>query len=130
MDIFFTDPTDIPLPPNEVHIRQLNAEPWPDGKRVRVYLEISPFQIKPNGEISISNQEGLEVASISIIETIDPKMEFTIHLRTADTKGTYQVKAEIFYYEKTDEELEDAEVLPISRPKIFVDHAETSFQIP
>ena len=42
MDIFFQDPTDIPLPPEEVRIRELTAEPWPDGRRVRVYVELTP----------------------------------------------------------------------------------------
>lgn len=81
MDIFFSDPTAIPLPPDEVRVKELRAEPWPDKRRVRVYLEITPFQQRPNGNITITDAAGEEVASVSFIETIDPKMEFTIHLR-------------------------------------------------
>ncbi|MEN8172069.1 MAG: hypothetical protein ABFS03_04235, partial [Chloroflexota bacterium] len=62
MDIFFTDPNDIPLPPDEVHIRKLSAEPWPDKKRVHVNLEISPFQKRPSGEIILTDSDGEEAA--------------------------------------------------------------------
>ena len=97
MDIFFTDPTDIPLPPDEVRIRQLVASPWPDGRRVSVSLYITPFQKPPSGEISITNAVGDELANISIIETVDPKMEFTLHLRGAEIISPLQVNASLFY---------------------------------
>jgi hypothetical protein len=99
MEIFFHDPEDIPLPPKNVRIRQFQVEPWSDGRRVSVYLELTPFQQKPNGEISVVDAEGNEVANLTIIETIDPKNEFTIHLRGADVKGEYTAKVNIFYAE-------------------------------
>ena len=43
MDIFFADPDDIPLPPEEVKIRQLEARPYPEGQRVAVRFEITPM---------------------------------------------------------------------------------------
>jgi hypothetical protein len=52
MDIFFADPSEVPLPPNEVRIRELNVEPWPDGNRLRVYLEVDPFQKRPNADLT------------------------------------------------------------------------------
>lgn len=97
MDIFFTDPTDIPLPPDEVRIRQLQAFAWPDGRRVSVSLHLTPFQKPPSGEISVTNAQGEELANISIIETVDPKMEFTLHLRGAEVISPLNVNAAIFY---------------------------------
>jgi len=97
MDIFFHDPDDVPLPPNEVHIRQFNAQPYPDGRRVRVYLEISPFQQRPSAEISIIDAEGQEVANVNIIETIDPRMEMTMHLRSVQGQGPFTIRADLFY---------------------------------
>src|SRR5512139_2447106 len=99
MDIFFTDPTDIPLPPGEVRIRSFRAEPWPDKRRVRVLLELTPFQKGPNSEIEIRNAEGNEVASLTIIETINPKMEMTIHLRGDVPAGFYTALVMVYYYE-------------------------------
>ncbi len=112
MDIFLQDPSDIPLPPDEVRIRELRAEPYPDQRRVRVSLEITPFQQRPNCEIQISDENGYVVASLSIIESIDPKMDFTIHLKVGDPVGTFTVSSDIYYYEE--EQTLDA---PASKPE-------------
>ena len=134
MDIFFQDPTDIPLPPEEVRIRELTAEPWPDGRRVRVYVELTPFQTRPNGEINITNEEEEEVASVSFIETIDPKMQFTLHLRTPETQGDYSVNAIIFYPALVNGqelgETQDQEPLPLPQDIMVVNQSSTKFTIP
>ena len=59
MDIFFRDPSEIPLPPDEVRIRVLHADPYPDGQRVRIHLEVDPFQRRPNADVRITNAPGL-----------------------------------------------------------------------
>jgi len=97
MDIFFQEPSAVPLPPSEVRIKDLRAEPWPDGQRVRVFLEITPFQKRPNGELVIVNAQGEEVASIDIIEAMSPRMEFTMHLRPLQRAGVYTLTATVFY---------------------------------
>ena len=134
MDIFFQDPTDIPLPPEEVRIRSLTAEPWPDEHRVRVYVELTPFQTRPNGEINITNKDEEEVASVSFIETIDPKMQFTLHLRTPETQGEYTVNALIFYPVLINGqelgETQDQEPLQIPQDTMIVDQSFIKFTIP
>jgi hypothetical protein len=100
MDINFHDPNDIPLPPKEVRVRQLRVEPLPDQKRVRVFIELTPFQQKPNCEIKIINRSGLEAASLSIIEAIDRKMEFTIHLKKENAPGEYTALLDVYYFEE------------------------------
>ncbi len=100
MDIFFQDPSDIPLPPDEVRIRELRAEPYPDQRRVRIILEVTPFQQRPNCEIQVSDQNGNLVASLSIIESIDPKMDFTVHLNVEEPVGKFTVSSDIYYYEE------------------------------
>jgi hypothetical protein len=99
MDINFHDPADIPLPPDEIHIRELRVEPLPDGRRVRLFIEITPFQQKPNCEIKIFSMSGEEAASLSIIEAIDYKMQFTVHLKDAPPAANYTVEMEIYYFE-------------------------------
>lgn len=99
MSLFFPDPNDPPLPPQEVRIRRLSAEPWHDRRRVRVYLEVTPFQKRPHGEIRITNERGEEVANLSIIGAMLPKMEFTVHLREAEPHGTYTIHASLYYQE-------------------------------
>ena len=131
MDIFFQDPTDIPLPPEEVRIRELTIEPWPDGRRVRVNLELTPFQNRPNGEISIKNVDGEEVSSVSFIETIDPKMQFNMHLRTLETQGEYSVHAIIFYpiLESAEETEENHESPLLPKEIMVVDQTSIKFTI-
>jgi len=135
MDIFFQDPNDIPLPPDEVRIRQFTAEPWRDGRRVRVRLELTPFLKRPNGEIRITDSHGAEAASISIIETMQPNLELTMHLRGSQLKGPYTASAVVFYLEEPVEagdrnpEAVNPEGNPDSRQQIVVDRAETIFEV-
>jgi hypothetical protein len=129
MDIYFQDPSVIPLPPAEVHIMALRAEPWSDNQRVNVFLEITPFQKRPNGEISLKDSLGDEVANISIIEPIDPKMEFTVHLRRAETKGEFTLSAIIFYLDEPEHNDEEQVVPPTHQERMVVDQAVTKFEI-
>lgn len=102
MDINFFDPSDVPLPPDEIHIRELRVEPLPDHRRIRIFLELTPFQQKPNCEIKIFTPSGGEDASLSIIEAIDYKMQFTVHLKTKSSEGEYKVLLDVYYFEEQD----------------------------
>ncbi len=128
MDIFFADSDDVPLPPEEVRIREFKADPWPDGRRIKVYLEVTPFQKRPSGEVFITDQSGKPVASANIIETIDPKMEVNLHLRSAETSGNFTASVVLFYL--TDIEEDQEEGAPIGPPeRMIVDEAQTTFEI-
>lgn len=134
MDIVFQDPSDIPLPPDEVRIRGLRAEPFPDHRRIRINLQITPFQKRPNIEIVVTNEIEEESASLSIIESIDPKMEFTLHLKDDKPSGQYTVLSQIYYYE--DDQTQEAENSQLEEgthqlpTKIkIVDHRQTTFLI-
>ncbi len=96
MDIFFQDPDEIPLPPDEVRLRALRAEPWADGKRIKIYLETSPFQKPPSAEVTIIDPAGSEAAQITIVEAVTRKLEFNMHLRTS-LKGAYRAEAVLYY---------------------------------
>lgn len=128
MDIYFTDPDTVPLPPNEIKIQKLSAKPWADGQRVRVNLEITPFQKNPNAVITINNLDGEKVASITIIETIEYDMEFTLHLRGSNNLGKYLVTA-IVYYETFNHAVEQLSDLGHGTKKNIVDREETEFTI-
>jgi hypothetical protein len=128
MDIHFTDLSEVPLPPNEVRIQDFRLEPYPDGKRVRVYLELTPFQKRPSGELFIKDLLGNQVASANIIETIDPKMELTMHLRIPNPKGAYQAQVIIFYSDTLEDITEDDQIIKTPGRHI-VDEKEKSFSI-
>jgi hypothetical protein len=100
---FFFDSSEvIPLPPEEVRLTGLSAEPYPDGQRIRVTLEITPFQQRPWLEVTLFDAEDEEVASANIIEPLNWKMEFTMHIRRNEPEGKYTLKARLYYPEKPD----------------------------
>ncbi len=129
MDIHFSDTSEIPLPPQEVRVRQFDASPWQDKRRVQIYLEVTPFQKRPNGEIIVTNAMGEEVANISIIEMIDPKIELTVHLRGAELVGPFTASAWIYYSEKPVQPTDAQESGAEASKKLIVDHASTSFTL-
>jgi hypothetical protein len=91
-------PSDDGLPPKEVRLIDLRAEPWPNqAKRVRIHLEITPFLERPNLQVTISSPDGHEVSSIHIIETIEARMTFTMHLKGEVEEGPLHLKANLFY---------------------------------
>jgi hypothetical protein len=128
MDIYFTDPSDVPLPPDEIRIRKFAAEPYTDGRRVRITIEVSPFQERPSGEVTIQDEDGNQVASASIIEAIESNIEITLHMRSADPQGTYTASTYIYYVDDLDVEVGGDN--PPNRPQVTViDRAETSFEL-
>lgn len=111
MDIFFTDPNDKPVPPDQMEIRRLDVQPYEDQRRVRIDFEISPFLQRPNIEIIVNNQNGQQVSQLSVVEAIENRMEFTLHLRESSPGGGYTLEMQIFYTDLTG--LEDEEGPPI-----------------
>lgn len=85
------------LAPADVRFIELHVEPWPDGRRVRVHLTLTPFLQRPNLLGVITNAAGKEVCSIHIVETMISKMVFTMHLREEKVDGEYTLTMNINY---------------------------------
>ena len=85
------------LPPAEVRFTELRVEPWPDGRRLRVHVTLTPFQQKPNLEASIKDEAGREVSYASVIETAVNRFVFTMHIRSQAVGGTYTLTASLNY---------------------------------
>lgn len=128
MDMFFADPSEVPLPPDEVRILDFRIEPYPDGRRMRVYLEITPFQVKPSGDIVISDSTGDPVAISSFVEAITPRNEMTLHLRSFDPGGNYSAVLTLFYSFEVEDGAQDDRIL-VRPEKQVVDEAKISFQV-
>lgn len=129
MDIFFQDPSEVPLPPDEVRIRQLLAEPMADGRRIKVHLELDPFQRRPSAELSIRAADGEERASTSIVESMTRKMEVTMHLRGAPPPGRYSLHVTLYYSETLEPEGDQPEGALPRQKHTVVDQAETTFEL-
>ena len=85
------------LPPEEIAITKLTAEPYEDGRRVFVTVEISPFKKRPHLEFTLSDLENQIISSASFVEPMNWKMEFTMHLRTKPADGPLNLEARLFY---------------------------------
>jgi hypothetical protein len=96
MDFFFPEDQLQRMTPEETRITSLTAQPYPDGYRLRVNIEMTPFQKRPYLEVVLNDAEGDEVASSSIVEPMGWKLEFTMHIR-GELKNPYTLEATLFY---------------------------------
>lgn len=126
MELFFNDPKDPRLPPQEVRIRTLNVEPYSDGQRIRVFLELTPFLKRPSCDIYICASDGQTITSTNIIETMMSTMRLTMHLKGEVSPGKYIVKVTVFYPQDTQEANQE---MKFDEQKLIVDEGETSFSI-
>ena len=115
------------VPPEDVRIENLSGEAYPDGKRIRVNLDMTPFKVRPHADVVLLNPQGEPAASISIIEPMSWKLEFTLHLRQARQDGHYKLVARLFYPPRDEE---DPKLFRLDIPVDDTDFKEYSFEIP
>lgn len=131
MDIFFQDPNEVPLPPEEVRILDFSAEPYPDQRRIHVQLALTPFQKRPSVEIVILNPAGENISEVSILECMTKNVDLTMHLRAVQPAGSYRIEAVVYYLQDNmqgHEQDNDAEVSPATEPQI-VDRGQQIFDL-
>jgi hypothetical protein len=97
MEFFFTDPNVERLDPARTRLLDLKAEPYSDGKRLRVSLELTPFKQRPNIELTLTDGSGQPAAAASIVEPTGWKLEVTLHIRGAEAAGAYRLSAGLDY---------------------------------
>jgi len=128
MDIFLRDPNEIRLPPEEVRLSKVKITPQSTGGRVKIYLELTPFMKRPNVSVTITSAMGKEAAHTSILETMSPKLEFTMHLREPDPGSEYTVETSV-YYQRLPEPGDVPMDVPLPEP-LVVDYNQTIFNLP
>ena len=96
MDFFLPEDHLQRMTPEETRITSLSAQPYPDGYRLRVNIEMTPFQKRPHLEVVLRDASGDEVASSSIVEPLSWKIEFTMHIR-GELKNPYTLEVSLFY---------------------------------
>lgn len=97
MEFFFPEDNLHRNAPEETKILSLTAEPYEDGRRVRVNIEMSPFEKRPHLEFVLSDSEGKEISSASFVEPMAWKLEFTMHLRAKPADGPIDLAARLYY---------------------------------
>ncbi len=94
--IVFQQPTQHLAPPEEVRIRRLQARPL-DARRVRMEVHLTPFQMRPDLRVTVTNAQGVQVAQMEIVHLMTPQITLTLHLREEHPGGTYTLTATVLY---------------------------------
>jgi hypothetical protein len=81
MEFFLTDPDIKLVPPAGTRVLDLRAEPYPDGKRLQIALDLTHFQQKPSLELTLTGSVGVVVAATSIVEPATCRLDFPLHIR-------------------------------------------------
>ena len=96
MDIFIQDHRNL-LPPEEVRITRVTATPYDDRRRVRVTVEMTPFAVQPNLDITLYHAEK-PIASTSVVAVMNFRVAFTLHLRGAPPpEGECRASVQLYY---------------------------------
>ena len=128
MNIFLNDPNVVRLPPEEVRLIKVQVIPQPDGRQVKIHLELTSFMKRPNIDVTITSDAGKEVGHITILETMMNRLEFTVHLRQVEPGEKLRLNTSL-YYQKLPEPSETAEEVPLPEA-LVVDRNTTLFNLP
>jgi hypothetical protein len=82
--------------PEDTRIQSIEATPYPDGRRVRVQLKLTPFEKRPHIEVAVRDADGNEAATASIVEPMSWQLEFTLHMRDV-APGRFTIEARLSY---------------------------------
>ena len=93
-----------------------------------MFLELTPFQQKPHGDIHIMDKAGNILAGTSFIEAVTPKFEMTLHLGSFDPDGEYQASATLYYVIEVEGEVEGDRKLVRPEKKV-IDHKTVRFTV-
>jgi len=93
--IQFFDSSDEPLRPlEEVRIQDVRVEVLPDGRRVAVSVELTPFFEKPSFDVTLL-RDGVEARSSSVVGAMHAHTQLTLHLTGGDPGGRYTARVDL-----------------------------------
>jgi hypothetical protein len=101
VELSFFDPGDVPQPRDKVKIEDVRIEPYADRWRIKISIDVTPFQERPSLEIRLTGPDSRLAAELSVIETMHRKMEFTMHIRgAASPEGAYRAEVDLYYEDR------------------------------
>lgn len=102
MEIPLFPSNQVPHPPDEIFIEDIEINPYPDRFRVRIHVRVTAFLERPNLLLVARNKDNVIVSELNIIETMHNDMEFTLHIRNVkDPAGEYNLSVDLFYQTRT-----------------------------
>ena len=94
---FFDNRDDAPKNREDVRILRARIEVAPEGRRVAVDLELTPFIERPTIELRLINDRGEPAGLSNIIETLDRTLRMVMHMRDKKPAEKYQLQARVYY---------------------------------
>ena len=94
---FYDDLDGGPRSREEVRLNELGLFVYEDHRRVAVGFDLTPFLERPSILVRVTNAGGDEVASLSVIDAMQPNFNLTLHLRDNGAGDPYEVEAIIYY---------------------------------
>ncbi len=94
--MFFADEAEVPLPPREVRITEVEARPAPDGHRVALLITLTPFLEYPNLEVVLYRPDGEEERSLTVVGTMDRHLALTLHVKQP-MPGEYRTRVDLIH---------------------------------
>jgi hypothetical protein len=70
---------------------------YPETRRMAFGLELTPFRERPCIDVNIKNGLGEPAGSLSVIETLTPDFNLTLHLRDRETADPYEMTVTLYY---------------------------------
>jgi hypothetical protein len=85
--------------PSDTRLLDLRAEPYSNGKRLKVALELTPFQQRPYLDLTLTDITGEVIATTSIVEPVAWMLELNLHIRKTGplNGGVYKLTVVLTY---------------------------------
>ncbi len=95
---FFDDPTSAPRAREDVRFKQLGffVHP-PDGRRIGIGFDITPFIERPSIEVVAVNARGERAGTLTVVQTLQANFNLTLHLRDKEPTAAYTIMATLYY---------------------------------
>jgi hypothetical protein len=94
--MFFADEAEVPLPPREVRLTEIQAHPAPDRQRVALLITLTPFLEYPNLEIVLFRPDGAEERSLTVVGTMERRLALTLHIKQP-MPGEYRAQVDLIH---------------------------------
>lgn len=95
---FFDDPEATPHAREDVRFKRLKllVRP-PDGRRIGVNFEITPFIERPSIEVTAVNARSEPAGTLTVVQTMQANFGLTLHLRDREPTAVYRLTATLYY---------------------------------
>jgi hypothetical protein len=89
------------IPINPASIANLIGELSDDERRVRITVELTRDDTRPDLDLHLNDATGIEISRSTILEVFGPSMVFTMHIRKTEPKFPLTLTCRLNYLDDT-----------------------------